>query len=235
MNNKRHFPDLTTAELNQLISQKTRCLIRDGYRCPLTGAYDKDRPYLPETVQTAVHLDLAHIIPLQILTNPVLQEYFQTFTGLPLSHVRAASLNHPRNGLILEANAHRDFISYNWGITTTNPNTTANTIFEDPTRPNTKYKAERACRGLLSFKMPNSLLVFGEGMRGVELPDRDSLAFHLAVGKVLHESGVGGTLAAFLKDLSAHRTRAEWGGETEDVFDALESNLSSAAGNFVVR
>ena len=72
-------------------------------------------------------------------------------------------------------------------------------------------------------------------MRGVELPDRDSLAFHLAVGKVLHESGVGATLAAFLKDLTSHRTRAEWGGETEDVFDALESTLSSAAGNFVVR
>ncbi|PWW79382.1 hypothetical protein C7212DRAFT_360810 [Tuber magnatum] len=224
------------AQLNQLISQKNRCLIRDGYRCPLTGAYDRNGPHLPQTAQTVVSLDLAHIIPLQILTSELLQRYFQIFTGLPLSHVRASSLNHPRNGLILEANAQRDFISYNWGITTTNMATAAGCIFEDPTRPNTAYRAEKACSGLISFKIPSSMLVFGGGRRSVELPDRESLAFHLAVGKVFHESGVGETLAAFVREVSSLRTRGEWGDETEDVFDALEDNLvSAAAGGFVVR
>jgi len=235
VNNKRHFPDLTPPELGQLIRQKNRCLIRDGYRCPLTGAYDKDRPYIPDTAQTVVTLDLAHIIPLQILTDPVLQEYFKTFTGLPPSHVRASSLNHPRNALILEANAHRDFISYNWGIVTANLKTATNSIFDSPTRPNTRYKAEKACGGLISFKMPNSLLVFGEGMRSIELPDGDSLAFHLAVGKVFHESGISRTLAAFVKEVNSHSSRGQLGDETEDVFAALEESLSSAAGNFVVR
>ncbi|CUS08178.1 unnamed protein product [Tuber aestivum] len=236
LNNKQHFPALAPAQLNQLICQKNRCLIRDGYRCPLTGAYDKNRPYLPQTVQTAVHLDLAHIIPLQILKSPLLQKYFQIFTGLPLSHVRASSLNHPRNGLILEANAQRDFISYNWGIATTSMATAAGSIIDDPTKPNTAYRAEKACRGPISFKIPSSMLVFGGGRRSVELPDRDSLAFHLAVGKVLHESGVGETLAAFVREVSSLRTRGEWADETEDVFDALEDNLVSAeAGAFVVR
>jgi len=235
VNNKRHFPDLTQAQANQIINQKSRCLIRDGYRCPVTGAYDKDRPYIPETVQTAVTLDLAHIIPLQILTDPVLQGYFRTFTGLPLSRVRASSLNRPRNGLILEANAHRDFISYNWGIAAARINAAASTIFDDPTKPNTRYKAEKAYGGLISFKMPNSPLVFGEGMRSVELPDQDSLAFHLAVGKVFHESGVSKTLAAFVNDVNSHSSKGELGDETEDVFAALEDSLSSVAGDFVVR
>ncbi|KAG0131257.1 hypothetical protein HOY82DRAFT_646612 [Tuber indicum] len=236
LNNKRHFPAFTAAQLNQIVSQKNRCLIRDGYRCPLTGAYDKNRPHLPQTVQTAVTLDLAHIIPLQILTDQVLQSYFQIFTGLPLSHVRASSLNHPRNGLVLEANAQRDFISYNWGIVAKSMNTAANTIFDDPTRPNILYRAEKACMGLMSFQMPNSMLVFGGGRRSVELPDPESLAFHLAVGKVLHESGVGEVLASYVRDASSYRTRGEWADETEDVFAALENNLkSSVAGGFVVR
>ncbi|KAG0639956.1 hypothetical protein HOY80DRAFT_1136332 [Tuber brumale] len=236
LNNKRHFPAFNAAQLNQIVRQKNRCLARDGYRCPLTGAYDRNRPHLPQTVKTAVTLDLAHIIPLQILTDPLLQSYFQIFTGLPLSHVRASSLNHPRNGLVLEANAQRDFISYNWGVATKSINTAANTIFDDPTRPNTLYRAEKACADLMSFQMPKSLLVFGRGRRSVELPDPESLAFHLAVGKVLHESGVGRALSAFVRDASSYRTRGEWADETEDVFAELENNLeSSAAGGFVVR
>ncbi|RPA91973.1 hypothetical protein L873DRAFT_249397 [Choiromyces venosus 120613-1] len=236
LSKKQNFSTLTTSQLNQMINQKTRCLSRDGYRCPVTGSYDRSKLQLPQSVQTIVTLDLTHIIPLQILTNPLLQKYFRIFTGLPLSHVRASSLNHPRNALVLEANAHRDFVSYNWGITTLNMEAFANTIYDDPSKPSVKFKAEKTGAGPISFKIPNKLLSFGAGKRSIELPDQESLAFHLAVGKVLHESGVGETLASCLREIEILRARGEWADEAEDVFDQLENSLVvAAAGSFVVR
>lgn len=217
---RKHPLTTTISYRSQLRIRKDRCLTRDGHRCPLTGIYDRatPAPILPAQIETTAHLNLAHIVPPHATSSPTLQRYYTIFTGRPASHIRGSSLNHPRNGLVLEANVHRDFATHRWGIEADRK----------------AYRVVKIAPGLLSFKVPDVPIVFGCGKRDSELPDEQLCDLHLAVGRVLWHSGVAEVVNRFLREAGRVDALGDWGDETENVFGILERKLL-AGPEFVIR
>lgn len=125
----------------------------------------------------------------------------------------AEAVNHPRNGILLESNAHSDFDNYRWSVHCPSPGI---------------YQAVKIHPGrrALSFLMPLQDLAFGSGDPGVEMPSAELFNLHLAVGRVLHMSGAGEAIDRLIRDEEELKCTGAWMDGSETAAAILDTALA---------
>ncbi|KIM73428.1 hypothetical protein PILCRDRAFT_15225 [Piloderma croceum F 1598] len=116
-------------------------ILRDGYRCAVTGHYDTEHPKIPEDEdETQVDLLAAHILRRAIAVfkgtdnnSDEVRTFLRNYADLRIESIEdiANIIDDPSNGLALEANAHNGFDRFRWSLKQTeNPNEYTTVIYE---------------------------------------------------------------------------------------------------------
>lgn len=127
-----------------------------------------------------VLLQGAHILPHSLAHNINAQRFIARFTGglIPRVEIFTDMINDYENALLLQADAHKDFDDYLWGIEVRTASDNITNIF----------RAVRIGNANCSVECERDLEFWGE--RDLPGPSPLHLRLHLTVGRILFEAGV---------------------------------------------
>ncbi|CAE6458116.1 hypothetical protein ACGC1H_006836 [Rhizoctonia solani] len=203
---------------------KARALVRDNYRCQLTGVVDGrsfvDSPQLRDeaaaTPGLAVSMtECSHILPQYVghniqddeerrNTSASIWSIVQAYGGIPQIEVNAEGIHHLRNIMTLRKEIHGAFDQL-W-------------IWLEPVQDQADtYAIGRRYEGFFPDIPPTVTLTTDTGL---PLPDRRYLALHATCAKVVHMSGAAELIDSILRDREKVKVLSQ-DGSSADLLDRL--------------
>ncbi|EUC55416.1 HNH endonuclease [Rhizoctonia solani AG-3 Rhs1AP] len=203
---------------------KNRALVRDNYRCQLTGTIDgrsfMDSPQLQAELDANPGLPVSatqctHILPQYIghhiqaqearrVNSATIWSIVQAFGGIPQGEVNGEGINHLRNIMTLRNDVHFAFDQL-W-------------IWLEPVEDEADtYNVGRCRDGFLS-NIPATVTFTSD--TELPLPDRRYLALHAACAKVVNMSGAAEYINSILRDLEKIDVLSQ-DGSSAHVLDCL--------------
>ncbi|KAK9324479.1 hypothetical protein V1517DRAFT_49340 [Lipomyces orientalis] len=173
----------STASRNQAIF-KRKLLERDGSFSVLGGAMDESTvvPGMVRPPHGTSTLIAAHIIPFSASSRPRLRRLLSIFAGQnprDMEGLLTENINDPSNGLLLDLESHRAFDKYKFGLECQDKHYRIRRLVEDNLLPDEVFHHD-----------DGEVVLFGQGPQNHALPSPLFCNIHLAIGRVLHESGV---------------------------------------------
>ncbi|KAK9489265.1 hypothetical protein V1508DRAFT_378123 [Lipomyces doorenjongii] len=174
----------STASRNQA-GFKRKLLERDGSFSVVGGVMEESElmDYMPDPLHGTSTLIAAHIIPFSASSRPRLRHLLSVFAGQnPRDMERlltGENINDPSNGLLLDPSSHQAFDKYQFGLEC-----------QDKHYRVRRLVAHRFLPLIIRHHDDGEVVLFGQGPQGHALPYPMFCNIHLAIGRVLHESGV---------------------------------------------
>ncbi|KZT01958.1 uncharacterized protein LAESUDRAFT_443286 [Laetiporus sulphureus 93-53] len=214
--------DLTvTPELEKRLSTlKAKALVRDGYKCVVTGKVDQDHVD-KVTTWTGFDLDItdaAHIMPFSLndfeetevpmmADETAIWTALQAFSGRSLDGLKGDGINSLQNVLTLSASVHRLFCQL---VLAFEPMEAEPNVYRILTWGKAKNRRD----------LSEIVTLSDHSNSGKALPNPVYLSLHAALCKVLHASGRAEELDRILADLNEGETPVlSHDGSTADLLE----------------
>ncbi|KAK9241924.1 hypothetical protein V1506DRAFT_509955 [Lipomyces tetrasporus] len=174
----------STASRNQALF-KRKLLERDGSMSVVGGVMEESevRDDMPDPPYGTSRLIAAHIIPFSASCRPRLRRLLSVFAGQsPRDMERlltGENINDPSNGLLLDLESHQAFDKYKFGLECQDKHYSIRILV-----------ARRFLPLIVRRHDDGEAVFFGQGPQDHALPSPLFCNIHLAIGRVLHESGV---------------------------------------------
>ncbi|KAK9428348.1 hypothetical protein V1505DRAFT_416931 [Lipomyces doorenjongii] len=163
---------------------------RDGWFSVVGQVLEKDAPSQIIPLSTGSgRLQVAHIMPFSASKRKPLRNLLSVFAGEDMEELLTGNnINDPSNALLLDAITHEAFDSFEFGL---------------------EFQNKRYFLRLLdASRPPQQLLWYNDGdeiffcqeSQGIANPSALFCNIHLAIGHVLHDSGIAGLIDKILQD-----------------------------------
>ncbi|KZF20531.1 hypothetical protein L228DRAFT_284497 [Xylona heveae TC161] len=215
---------------NDLLQLKQTCLVRDGYKCVVTGYFDHTYAMdeAPRHLSNAVPTQVAHIMPFVLghvpeelkLERAKLWEALYTCFPRLGSILDPTKINHPSNALTLIPVIREQFGEFNLAL-------------ESTERPNVYYikTYPHFPQPYIRLFLPRNRLVTLRTDTDIPQPSKDLVETHAAIAQILSASGMGETIDDLLAKLDDMTTLARDG--TSRIEDLLAVQLAKNMGQVV--